>query len=390
MVCSLCGEHCTCSFAGRESSGSHTAVLIDPDQYDTSEQQFAASLETLQAASEPLPARAYARVMLQSTAPALSQPDVQLGLQKDWRNEVSTRVKAHRARRGYEDESLPLSFGDEPAYVAEPVATVTEVDLDEPQVIEEEPLGDVLAEMSAAEARVQQPQTPLAEPAITEPVTRTAKVRRPRSEGVLIEFPKSQSLFEHELAEPVASVPRILEAEPVIEEASVPVSQPLATITLDEEATNWQRAYLEPYPDSDIELPLQVAPLAPRMMCLLVDGVLVLAAAAIFAFVVITMTHYMPQGKAALGAALALPAVFWAAYQFLFMTFCGTTPGMQLSQLEICDFEGYFPAKRTRQARAAALLLSCVSCGMGFAWSLVDEDSLGWHDRITRTYLRLS
>ena len=378
MVCSLCGEHCTCSFAGRASSGSHTAVLIDPDQYDTSE-QFAASLENLSAASEPLPARAYARVMLQSTAPALTQPE----MQRDWRNEVFSRVKAHRARRGYEEESLPLGFGEEPSFVSEaPVASAA--------LVEEKPLAEVLAEMAHESAETASVSSSVVEPAITEPITRTAKVRRPRGEGNVIEFPKSQNLFENELAEPVSSVPRILEAEPVVEEPSVPVSQPLATITLDEEATNWQRAYLEPYPDSEIELPLQVAPLAPRIACLMIDGVLVLAASAIFAFVVITMTHYMPQGKTALAAALVLPTVFWAAYQFLFMTFCGTTPGMQMSQLEMCDFEGYFPAKRTRQARAAALLLSCVSCGMGFAWSLVDEDSLGWHDRITRTYLRLS
>jgi hypothetical protein len=43
-----------------------------------------------------------------------------------------------------------------------------------------------------------------------------------------------------------------------------------------------------------------------------------------------------------------------------------------------------------RVQRALALILSCVSLGMGFLWSLFDEDSLGWHDRITRTYLRQS
>ena len=26
--------------------------------------------------------------------------------------------------------------------------------------------------------------------------------------------------------------------------------------------------------------------------------------------------------------------------------------------------------------------------GLGFLWSLFDEDRLGWHDRITRTYQR--
>src|SRR5207237_5962477 len=90
----------------------------------------------------------------------------------------------------------------------------------------------------------------LAEPAFTEPVVRTAKVRRQRNQdNNLIEFPRSQNLFENELAEPIAALPRILEAEPVVEEAATPAPQQLATITLDEGVTNWQRAYLEPYED---------------------------------------------------------------------------------------------------------------------------------------------
>ena len=388
---------------GRESSGAHTAVLIDPDQFDTSEQQFAASLDVSSSAtSEPLPARAYARVMLQSTAPKLTEPEVDV---KDWRNQVTSRVKQHRTKRGYEDDSMSLSFGEEPSYVAEasaPIMTATALaePPPAPYIDETDPLhlNDYDTESPArptiqAEAEsMMMSHVDLTPPetVVNEPVTRTAKVRRPRNQDNLIEFPKSQGLFDNELAEPIASVPRILEAEPVVEEPNVPVSQPLATITLDESATDWQRAYLEPYEDSDIELPLAVAPFAPRLMCLLVDGVLSIAAAAIFGFVVVSMTHYMPQGKAALGAALVLPAIFWSAYQMLFLTYCGTTPGMQMSQLEMCDFEGYFPRRSTRQGRALALMLSVISCGMGFAWTLVDEDALGWHDRITRTYLRLS
>jgi len=26
--------------------------------------------------------------------------------------------------------------------------------------------------------------------------------------------------------------------------------------------------------------------------------------------------------------------------------------------------------------------------GLGYAWALVDEDRLGWHDRISQTHLR--
>jgi hypothetical protein len=41
-----------------------------------------------------------------------------------------------------------------------------------------------------------------------------------------------------------------------------------------------------------------------------------------------------------------------------------------------------------RQTRAAASALSAFSIGLGYAWALVDEDRLGWHDRISRTHLR--
>ena len=98
----------------------------------------------------------------------------------------------------------------------------------------------------------------------------------------------------------------------------------------------------------------------------------------------------MPEGKLAIAMGLTLPVLFWAAYHYLFLVYAGITPGMQMAQVELSSFEGCFPTRPTRAARAAALLLSCLSLGMGFFWSLFDEDSLGWHDRITRTYLRQS
>jgi hypothetical protein len=40
-----------------------------------------------------------------------------------------------------------------------------------------------------------------------------------------------------------------------------------------------------------------------------------------------------------------------------------------------------------RRWRVLAGCLSAVSAGMGYAWVLLDEDALCWHDRITHTYL---
>jgi uncharacterized RDD family membrane protein YckC len=120
------------------------------------------------------------------------------------------------------------------------------------------------------------------------------------------------------------------------------------------------------------------------------DAVLVLTAAAVFSMIVLSVAKFVPQGKSALAVALLLPATLWAAYHYIFLVFGGITPGMLMAQLELSSFEGCVPLRRTRASRALAMVLSCVSLGLGFAWAMVDEDSLGWHDRITRTYLRQS
>jgi hypothetical protein len=42
-----------------------------------------------------------------------------------------------------------------------------------------------------------------------------------------------------------------------------------------------------------------------------------------------------------------------------------------------------------RRWRALMMLLSGASLGFGFLWAFFDQDYLGWHDRMTRTYLTL-
>jgi uncharacterized RDD family membrane protein YckC len=61
---------------------------------------------------------------------------------------------------------------------------------------------------------------------------------------------------------------------------------------------------------------------------------------------------------------------------------------MNFAGLGLCTFDDNRPSRLTCIKRTAALVLSLVSLGMGFIWSALDEDRLGWHDRISRTYLR--
>jgi hypothetical protein len=61
---------------------------------------------------------------------------------------------------------------------------------------------------------------------------------------------------------------------------------------------------------------------------------------------------------------------------------------MHYAKIALCTFNDDNPSRSALRARIAALLLSALPLGLGFLWVVFDEDSLGWHDRITQTYQR--
>jgi uncharacterized RDD family membrane protein YckC len=198
-------------------------------------------------------------------------------------------------------------------------------------------------------------------------------------------FPPPQvDPVEEALAEPIPDVPRILEAVPdpvPLQEQFFPVVE-LDTPQLVAEADAATQNF-------EAELPLPVAPLSAQLTCMAVDSVIALGAFAIFAWIVKTNTDLELSHRPVIAGALATGGLFWIGYHFLFLYFSQTTPGMLLTNLAFCTFDDTIPCRATRMRRAGGLLLSMISVGMGFFWALLDEDRLGWHDRISRTYLRL-
>jgi len=320
--------------------------------------------------------------------------------QNAWRNEVASRVQAHRAKRKRHAPEGAMSLGFEAAVeVPEEIveAALPQIATDTSFAPEESAAEshtfDVLAAENAEPAYEPPPPPPniydrmaaRAAEARVAPVVRDA-------EDNIIEFPKPaapQTLFAEELAEPITT-PRILDVpeDPTTPEVVHPA--PLASVCLDTpaELPEWAQNYEEE--DYALALPIQVAPLGPRILCGAMDAVLVLTAAALFSLIVLSVAKFVPQGKAATAIAVLLPGFIWAVYHYIFLVFGEGTPGMMMAQLELSSFEGCVPLRRTRATRAAAMVLSCLSLGLGFAWAVLDEDSLGWHDRITRTYLRQS
>jgi uncharacterized RDD family membrane protein YckC len=79
--------------------------------------------------------------------------------------------------------------------------------------------------------------------------------------------------------------------------------------------------------------------------------------------------------------------LLYAQYFFIFTTFAGATPGMQLRGLTIVRLDGTLPDTRQLLWRSFGYLLSGATLFLGFLWALWDEDHFTWQDRISQTYV---
>ncbi|MFP5232836.1 MAG: RDD family protein [Acidobacteriota bacterium] len=88
------------------------------------------------------------------------------------------------------------------------------------------------------------------------------------------------------------------------------------------------------------------------------------------------------------GSAAAAFVVFALIYQVLFFTFNEATPGMRVARLAFCTFQERTPSRRAMRRRLISTALAASPLGLGLVWMLLDHDSLGWHDRMSRMYPR--
>jgi uncharacterized RDD family membrane protein YckC len=59
---------------------------------------------------------------------------------------------------------------------------------------------------------------------------------------------------------------------------------------------------------------------------------------------------------------------------------------MRFAGLELVNFEGRPATQSQRIRRQIAYGLSWISASLGIIWALVDEESLTWHDHISKTF----
>ena len=154
--------------------------------------------------------------------------------------------------------------------------------------------------------------------------------------------------------------------------------------------------HLKPSPETQhlYAAPFQAAPLELRLMSAAVDTIAVLAGFVAFsgAFAYIA-SRFAPGGlhitlqTAAISTAGTI-VLLGLLYQYLFFTFSDATLGMRYARIGLCTFSDDNPTREALRRRILAVILSTAPCGLGVIWSLLDEDRLSWHDRISRMYQR--
>ena len=376
-------QNAICPAAGMNSSDVQSETeprYFDPEEVDMSEQQFAASLDATpakpqfeieEAVSEPSasagiePSPVPHAVLNEGPVPGHEGPAPLEEMENisahmpepDWRSLVSAKVSSYKARKPHQERypSLKLPFDPPAPRSSRAVQTFAPVD---------EPLETVPPVAAASEPVSFTP------PALPEPpriiLEATARV---------IEFPRPVARPD-ELAEPVIDRPRIVEAPELL-----PPPPAMGGILIEE-----QHEFV-PERRPGFEVPLQPASLNRRIAAGMFDAMLVLSAVALFGYVFVRINGLVPPLRSALELAAILAGIFWPAYQYAFLVYCGRTPGLWAAKLHLARFDGQRVSRGLRRSRVLASVLSLASLGLGYAWTFLDEDQLSWHDRITRTHL---
>ena len=132
---------------------------------------------------------------------------------------------------------------------------------------------------------------------------------------------------------------------------------------------------------------LPVAPLGRRFQAGLIDGLILLLAAAVFALITWLAGTRLTLVPLNVGIAALIAAIFVMAYFGLFTAIASSTPGQIWMGMEVRNMEGWPPLAQESCVRAFGYLVSMSTFMIGFLWALVDSDGLTWHDQISGTFL---
>jgi uncharacterized RDD family membrane protein YckC len=134
------------------------------------------------------------------------------------------------------------------------------------------------------------------------------------------------------------------------------------------------------YCDAPVAVPVH------RAMAAALDASIVLMALAVFGVVfrLAGGVFVLNARTAPLFLGVATGVVLF--YRLLWCLANGDTVGQKWTRLRLVDFDGKPPTRTQRLCRTASGFLSLMAGGIGLLWGLVDEDTLTWHDHISKTF----
>jgi uncharacterized RDD family membrane protein YckC len=274
-----------------------------------------------------------------STVPRQVQPE-EVSVSGDaWRGELAQKLHAYRARRRKASPNLAqshLPFDEAAPELPEPrIVAVSSIALDEPV---------------APRAPQQAPALQAQPPTLTETEDFAFTIAIGRNAAT-----RDDSRMVIDVSEP-----------PVTGAFAAGPSAPAAT--------------------NDADL-FPVASIEERRIAGLIDGACLLFAYGGFLALFGSLGGTFTISKLSAAVCVATFVIVYLQYFALFTVFGGTTPGMMLRGLHVVSLGGEAPTPRQMLLRSLGYMLSAGSLFMGFLWSIWDEDSLTWHDRLSRTYL---
>jgi uncharacterized RDD family membrane protein YckC len=308
-----------------------------------------------------------------------------------WRLEVAARLERYRTRRKprtprYPSLLLPFDSPESwsrPASTSGSTAMAAHAERDfEPQSNEVHSRDEGMDRVTAAEPYLVAP-----------PSQEQSSYPYPEQSAKVIEFPRSAAIpvfHASELADPIFDPdrPRIVEAPEIL-----PPPPALGGMLMEP----LQQESAERRADSSFASPS--ATIFWRALAAAVDGIVLAASLTAFAAIVLRLNPSLnPSLNFSLNSARgwlpllafafgAVAVVLWAVYEFLFVVYSGSTPGLRVTRLQLAGFDGSPLTRRTRRWRVLASFLSAFSAGLGYLWCVLDQDGLCWHDRITRTHV---
>jgi len=309
-----------------------------------------------------------------------------------WRVEVAHRLERYRTRRKprtprYPSLLLPFDTPESWSRPAPPTGSAGTGSA-----------GIGSAAVATAPARAGQdftcPRTE--EPPVTEPspASQPAEEPYPEPSARVIEFPRSAAIpvFQvSDLADPVfdRDRPRIVEAPEIL-----PPPPALGGMLIEpapQEPVDRRADFPSSAPSASPSAAL-TASITRRVLAAFVDGVVLATALAAFVAIFLRLNpslYPVREPFPMLVGALAVVAVLlWKAYEFLFVVYTASTPGLRAARLRLVRFDGSPLNRRLRRWRVLASCLSAFSAGLGYLWCVLDQDGLCWHDRITRTHIQ--